>query len=177
MKKRNPSLKANEELIKRAELLLEKNPSAIKKSFDRDVQELIEGLRVHQIVLEMQKEELRKTHEELEKIKETYADLYEFAPVGYITLDENNIIFRINLTATKILGLERSGLLGSRFSRFISDDWVDRFYAHCRKCLETREKQTCELKLKGQTKNKRYIQLECIAAPDDGGPSVGFEWR
>lgn len=169
MKKHNLTPEATDELKKRAELFLKKKPSFVKKLPRRDTQELIEDLHVHQIEMEMKNEELRRAHEELEKAKGIYADLYKFAPVGYLTLDQNNLIFRINLAAAKLLGIERRRLLGSRFSRFISPDSVDFFYQHVRQCLDTRKKQTCELKLKNDAENARYIQLESMAVSDEEG--------
>jgi PAS domain S-box-containing protein len=169
MKKRNLNSNPPTELRKRAEFVLEKKPSAVKKLPPRDIQDLIEDLQIHQIELEMQNEELRKTHEDLGALKGIYEDLYDFAPVGYFTLDENNMIFRVNLVGAELFGLERHRLLGRRFSRFISPDWVDRFYDHRRQCLDTRERQTCELKLKSDAENQRYIHVESIAAHDDEG--------
>jgi len=169
MKKRNPSLKRSDELEKRAEAFLAKNPSAVKESSPGDTQALIEELRVHQVELDMQNEELRTSHEKIEELKAIYEDLYDFAPIAYLTLDENNLIFRVNRAGAELLGLERHRLLGSRFSRFISPDTAAHFYPHRRQCLDTRKRQTCELKLKSDAENQRYVHLESVAVPDDEG--------
>lgn len=88
---------------------------------------LLHELLVHKVELEMQNEELRNAHVALQEALERYSDLYEFAPVGYITIDRDDRISEINLTGTTLLGLERSKLTHSRFSKLIapqdSDDW------------------------------------------------------
>lgn len=89
-------------------------------SADGDVQgRILHELQVHQIELEMQNEELRQSREERENLLERYTNLYEFAPVGYFTLDRKGDILETNLTGSKLLGLERSRLVGRRFIDFI----------------------------------------------------------
>ncbi len=83
---------------------------------------LIHDLRVHQIELEMQNDELRLSEARLEESRSRYADLYDFAPVGYLTLDERGAIVEANLTAATMLGRERSKLLNFYLSYFMTDD-------------------------------------------------------
>ncbi len=83
---------------------------------------LIHELRVHQIELEMQNDELRLSEARLEESRSRYADLYDFAPVGYLTLDERGAIVEANLTAATMLGRERSKLLNFYLAYFLTDD-------------------------------------------------------
>jgi len=89
---------------------------------------LLHELLVHKIELEMQNEELRRAHAELEEARDRYIDLYEFAPVAYITVNREGVIKEINLTGSTLLGVDRVKLLKCRFSHFIADEDKDRWY-------------------------------------------------
>jgi PAS domain S-box-containing protein len=85
-------------------------------------QHLLAELRVHQIELEMQNEALRQAKIDLEESRDRYLDLYEFAPVGYLTLTAEGIISQINLTGTALFGLERRQLLQRSLCTFVIPD-------------------------------------------------------
>ncbi|MEI6226457.1 MAG: PAS domain-containing protein, partial [Deltaproteobacteria bacterium] len=89
---------------------------------------LVSQLQVHQIELEMQNEELRRAHLELEEARDRYVDLFEFAPVGYLTLDEAGQVNHANLTSATLLGVERKGLLGLPFAGFVDPSDADRWH-------------------------------------------------
>ncbi len=91
---------------------------------------LVHELQVHQIELEMQNEELRRDQLELELAHERYVDLYEFAPVGYLTLSGVGAIREANLNGAGMLGVERAVLLGRNFAAFVSPDHSDRWHRH-----------------------------------------------
>jgi PAS domain S-box-containing protein len=93
--------------------------------------DLLHELQVHQIELEMQNEALRQTQQAFEQERDRYLDLYEFAPVGYVTLSAEGIIEAINLTGVKLLGVERKALLLHRFAACVApvdrDAWQRQF--------------------------------------------------
>lgn len=91
-------------------------------------------LQVHQEELRVQNEELRGTQASLEQSRQRYADLYDFAPIGYITLDAQGLIEEINLTATAILGLERSMVLGTPMLVYVAESDRQAVLDHLRKC-------------------------------------------
>src|SRR5512136_1232701 len=137
-----------QKLRNRAEKSLRKRSVDLGKSPVQDARKLIHELRVHQIELEMQNEELRKAQVELAESRDRYFDLYDFAPVGYFTLDEKGLILEANLAGSDLLGSERASLMRKGFSQFVAPGSQDVFYSHCKRSLETRTKQVCEIELK-----------------------------
>ena len=110
--------------------------------------ELIHELQVHQIELETQAEELRKAHFALEESRDRFLDLYEFAPVGYLTLSDKGLITEVNLTGAVILGVERNRLLRARFSKSVAKKDSDEWHRYFTNVLNRGEKQSCTLMLK-----------------------------
>ncbi|MCX6701395.1 MAG: PAS domain-containing protein, partial [Methanomicrobiales archaeon] len=93
-------------------------------------EELIHELQVHQIELETQAEELRKSHLELEESWDKYLDLYDFAPVGYLTLNDKALITDVNLAGAALLCVERNKLVGAPFSKFIAEKDADQWHRY-----------------------------------------------
>ena len=111
-------------------------------------EQLIHELQVHQIELEMQAEELRKSHLALEKSRDKFFDLYDFAPTGILTLSEKGLIVEVNLTGSTLLGVERCKLVRIRFSTFVAPEDRDQWYLYITNLLRQEEKQCCTLLLK-----------------------------
>jgi len=80
-----------------------------------------EELETQQIELELQNEEMLRAQEELEISRNKYAELYDFAPVGYFTFDSHGVILEVNLTGALMLGIERRRLADKPFAGFIAD--------------------------------------------------------
>ena len=123
---------------------------------------LIHELEVHQIELKMQNDELRRIQGELEKTRDNYSHLYDFAPVGYFTVSEKGIIQKANLTGAGLIGIERRALTGTPFSRFVLSEDQDIFYKHLRCLLKSEESQVCELRLVKKDGHAFYARLECM---------------
>src|SRR6266508_2674660 len=87
-------------------------------------------LEVHQVELEMQNRELVESHQLVEESRSRYADLYDFAPVGYVSLDGQGRIQEINLTCAEMMGGERSQLVGKLFSSYVTASDRPRFLQH-----------------------------------------------
>jgi len=107
----------------------------------------VHELRVHQIELEMQNEELRRAQHELDAQREKYFDLFDLAPVGYLTLNDTSVVRDANLTAASLLGVERQRLVGLPFTAFVLAPDRDVYYRLLRMLKQTAEPQTCELRL------------------------------
>jgi PAS domain S-box-containing protein len=110
---------------------------AAPPALPEDLERILHELRVHQIELEMQNEELRHAQRELDASRARYFDLYDLAPVGYFTLLEKGLILEPNLTLATLLGVARSELVAQPISRFISKDDEDAFYQFRRQLLST----------------------------------------
>ncbi len=114
-----------------------RTPKGIAAISPEETLHSLHELRVHQIELEMQNEELRRAQAENEAGRERYLDLYDLAPVGYITLSEKGLILEANLTAATLLGTNRGGLIMMPISRFILKDDQDIYYLLRKKLFET----------------------------------------
>jgi PAS domain S-box-containing protein len=133
------------------------------------IQRLVHELRVHQIELEMQNEELRQAHLKLEELKNKYLDLYDFAPVGYMTLNDRGLILEANLTVVKLLGVERTSLIKMFLSHFICQEFVNAYYLYLKQVFESQSRQTCEIKLTRKDGTIFDAQLESIPVQDESG--------
>ncbi len=137
-----------------------KNFLKFPKIAPEDTTRLIYELGEHQIKLEIQNEELQKKQFELERAREKYSNLYNFAPNGSITLDQKGFISEVNHTGESMLGVQRSSLVNMPFSDLIPLDFQDIFHFHRRKVLETRSMQSCELNLKKKDGKQFYVQMQ-----------------
>jgi PAS domain S-box-containing protein len=108
---------------------------------------LLHELQVHQIELEMQNEELRRTQEELEAERERYFDLYDLAPVGYLTIDANRQITEVNLTAATMLGVGRNELFHKPLSQFVSPEDQSSYYLGSKRLFDSGEMQNWDITL------------------------------
>jgi PAS domain S-box-containing protein len=123
---------------------------------------LLHELHTHQIEIELQNEELWKTQQELMESRDRYTYLYDFAPVGYLTINEQGVISEANLTMTKLLGVEKKSLLQQPFSRFIAAEDQDIYYQQSASLRNTGLKQSYELKLKKEDGGYFDAQVESV---------------
>jgi len=157
-----------DKLRQQAEKLLENKTGKQVMSTD-DMFKLSHELAVHQIELEMQAEELRAAQLDIEKSRDKYIELFDFAPLGYFTLNKNNIIIEANLTAARLLNVERRDLIKSKFTRFIAPDSQDTFYLVYRQDFGPGEKRDCELFMRRRNDLNFAVSMEGIARPDGKG--------
>ncbi len=137
----------------------------LKSSTPEDLEALIHELHTHRIELQAQNEELKRVENELKISLDRYSDLYDFAPIGYLTFDIDGIIMEVNLTGANILGIERSFLIKKSFTLYLNNECKDIFYQHLKKVFNTQSRQICSLKTIDGKKN-RYIKLESILVVD-----------
>jgi len=127
----------------------------------KEMEYVIHELRTHQIELEMQNEELRKSQLDLKESLELYSDLYHSAPIGYITLDNNYIICDSNEAIINILKNQNSTIINIPFTQIIADEDQDYFYHLQRRLRETKLPQSCDIRLK--TSSGEYVRtwIDC----------------
>ncbi len=129
--------------------------------------QLMHDLQVHQIELQLQNEELRRAQAALEASHARYFDLYDMAPVGYLTVDANGLILEANLRAANLLGVTRSELVKRPLTRFIVKAQQDSYYQCRRQLLESGLAQRCELQLKHNGGVAQWVKLDVSAATGD----------
>ncbi len=123
---------------------------------------LLAELELYQVELEMQNEQLRQSQLELEKSRDHYVDFYDFAPVGYLTLSNAGAIDEINLTGAALLGVERSKLLGRRFSSLVADEDRERWHRHFLYVLRSDKKTSCKLLMLQINGVPFHARLDCL---------------
>lgn len=126
-----------------------------------DVQRLLFELQLHQTELEMQNEALSQTQIDLEKSRDRYAALYDFAPVGYLTLSAG-VISEANLAGAKLLGTERANLLNKRFSTLVAAEDAERWQGHVSKLSTGDAPGPVELVLRRDDGAMFHAQIDCL---------------
>ena len=154
-------------LRRRAEGQLQGQEEALAELTPEKVRRLVHELRVHQVELEIQNEELRQTQISLEESRSRYSDLYDFAPVSYFTLDETGRILEANLTAASLLGGE-GALIGKIFLQFVAREDMGVFNRFLLEVLEDQSRQSCEVRLKGRFE-ELMARLDGLLWRDAGG--------
>lgn len=124
-----------------------------------EAQRLLHELRVHQIELEAQNEEVLHAQEQLRVSQARYCDLYERAPVGYITIGEDGRIQEANQTAASMLAVEKGALVGQPLTRFVMAEDQDILYLY-RKTLENGSLPGCELRMLRSDSSAFWARLD-----------------
>lgn len=161
--------RTGDDLRSRAEEALKSGEDPSVECSGEEMRRLIHELQIHQVELEMQNEELRSTQARLEESRMRYADLYDFAPVGYFTFDEGGRIIEVNLTGAKQLGIERSNLIKTPFVAIVIESDRSGYLAHLKKVFDTREGDACEVRLKVKEGEELYACLNSIFTESPGG--------
>ncbi len=162
------NLTDNQLLRRNAEELLEKKQFKMNLSaMETDAVKLLHELQVHQIELEMQNEELIQANETAETALRKYTMLYDFAPMGYFTLDSLGNINELNFTGAEMLGDKRFSLVNSNFKLFVAEESqsvFDRFFS---KVYSNDSKESCEIILGYNGNPSCRVYMEGIVTGDD----------
>jgi PAS domain S-box-containing protein len=159
------TLKAAAELRRQAEERLQAKIAELHPhGTTPDTQRLVHELEVHQIELEMQNAELTQARDKMEAALDGYTDLYDFAPVGYLTLDREGVIRASNLAAAGLLESERSRLLGRHFGLFVAAEDHIRYTEFFARVFAGEGKVSCEVRLEN---SPLVVQIEAAAAASE----------
>ncbi|MBZ0235046.1 MAG: PAS domain S-box protein [Deltaproteobacteria bacterium] len=166
---------SKEELIRELEKLELAARRFAANAGEADRDRLIHDLHVQQVQLEMQNRELREAQERLEEVTSRYADLYDFAPVGYCTLDPEGRIQELNLTATAFFGAFRETLVGSPFASVAPLEDKRQFHVHLRRCLRENARVTSELTFSaGRRRGTRSVRIISDPVRDPEGATTAY---
>lgn len=145
--------------------------SKIRLAMQPDPKALLHELQVHQVELEMQNDELRATQSALEESRNRYADLYDQAPVAYLTLDKRGVIIEANRVAAILLGVTGERLIKRLLSHYVENEDRALLVSHLRRVWNDDAKQVCELRLKphAETEAPMYVRSESITVESGGG--------
>lgn len=127
-----------------------------------EVRRLVADLQSRVEQAESENRHLRQAQRSLEAYRDRYVDLYDFAPLGYVTLDEDGYVQEINLAGARMLEADRDALIGYPFSRHVTPDDAATFLGHVRQCLAQRRETTCELCLVSGGGRVIAVQLRSI---------------
>ncbi len=141
-------------------------------SWPAAAQQALYELRVHQIELELQNEEVRSAHAELDIQRSRYFDIYDNAPVGYCLVNDRELVEEANLTLANMLGVTRSDLIKQPFFRYLQQDDRHVFHQMCQQLLVSGETQDCELQLARRDGVHVVVHLTATPAQDDRYGSV-----
>jgi PAS domain S-box-containing protein len=142
---------------------------------ERDVERLLVDLETHQFELEMQNEELRRVQRLLEQARERYFKLYDLAPVGYVTLDARGTVVESNLAAARLLGAERSRVVGRPLGAFLAPDGADVLHIHLEAVVGGSSETKCTVALRRPGESHPLVRLEVHS--DVSANGVGMQHR
>ena len=171
-----PSAGSGQDLRQQAEGIARRKPAPSPEHPEtfspEETRRTFHELRVHQIELELQNEELRWAQAALEASRARYFDLYDLAPVGYCTLNKRGLILEANLTAATLLGVVREELVKGVLSQFIIEAHQPLYFQLRQQLLETGAPQACELRMVKPDGTEFWAQLNAVAARNDDGAPV-----
>ncbi len=167
-KRREPTIESTELRRQAEEAWRErKKKTGPLPATEPDLRHLVHELEVHQIQLEMQNEELARSRAEVEALLSRYTDLYDFAPVGYFSLDRDGTILQLNLTGANLLGIERKSLVKRRLGVFISYQSILTFNSFLGKVLKSPQKESCEIQLLKDGGETIWVNIDATADTSD----------
>ena len=160
------------ELRQRAEAAVTAATQSTVASPADKLDRLLHELRVHQVELEMQNEELKAARVQIEQGLARYTELFDFAPIGYVTLNQHGTVLEINHAAARLLGQPRTFIVEKRFARFVASQSRGELAALLARALGSGGREECEIQIKPISSGARHLFLSASAISSSGEPMV-----
>jgi PAS domain S-box-containing protein len=148
-----------ENVLKKADPRFGKSGADIAGMSNADIEKLLFEFQVHQIELELQNEELKRTHQELSVSHDDFVRIYNLSPIAYLTVNEQGIIKKANIAATQLLSRSKEPLINKKLGKFIHPSGQDNYYFFMRDLVIDKNKHILNVKL--LAKNSETIKSEC----------------
>lgn len=161
------------------DVLYEKADNILTKKSDEgvvnpeDILGIMQEISTYRIELEMQNDELEQTRLELEASRDKYKNLYNLAPVAYLTIDKDDTIVDANNECMKLFDTKNE-LKGKKLSKFITSNSQDTFYLHKQEVFESKKKQSCEIEFILTNGTKFKALLQCITSEEKDKKSINI---
>ncbi len=147
---------------KAEEVLKSKKKDTEQEQHESDIKKLLHELQVHQIELEMQNNELQNAYQTAHEALKKYTILYDFAPMGYMTIDGNGTIYDLNFSAADMLGVRRLKLIDANIRVFIDEESKPAFGEFLEKVFASEKKQTCIVMLRDGNNHSIRVYMEGV---------------
>jgi PAS domain-containing protein len=169
MKTEEPDFTDPRKLREQAEKKLQQKREKVLQDItdEADAQKLLHELQVHQIELEMQNEELLRAYEAAEAALKRYTIVFDQAPMGFITLEDDGTIAEMNFAAAEMIGDRRFSLMGSNFKLYLSNESRTAFSDFFNRAYTTHQKEACKIMLGNDIESNRKIYIEGIVIEND----------
>ena len=162
---------SREELVEELRSLQGESGGAHK---EREMERVLQDLRVHQVELELQNIELRETQAALEESRSRFEELYDFAPIAYYTFDVQGCVQEVNLTGATMVGWDRARLIGKPFLSLVRTDDRSLFWAHLKRCAAQGRPTVSEMRIWTERSGPRDLQVTSAPVLDTAGRAVAF---
>ncbi len=136
---------------------------ASKPLSEAEAQRLVHELQVHQIELEMQNEELLRVRAEVERGLARYTELYELAPIGYLTLDREGAVLQSNLAGARVLRVNRSSLVGTRLALHLAPESREAYQHLLENVFEAGVTESCDAMVRAEGVRPKWLHLTATA--------------
>jgi PAS domain S-box-containing protein len=163
--------------MNRAQLIAELRHRDAQARQPHHLEDVVHELQVHQEEIRVQNEHLKEVQQSLEESRDRYADLYDFAPMGYMMLDRSGVITETNLTAAMMFGLERGKLIGNPLLLYVSATDRDAFLDHVNRCRQGHGDEV-RTELEIVHRDGRTVPVSLASrVPRDAATSASAEFR